>query len=338
MLTVSVQSLRLLLRDAQRRGVDTAEALRQTGIDETQLSDPNARVPDAALRLLALHVLEQVDDPCWGLAVTADVEPGTFGTLGYVFRNSETLADSYGRVVRFARLVNEAARAELEIGSEHARLTVRVADPAPLPRAAARLRAQMWLSILVRVGRKITGVDFQPTRVAFPYPTPEELTRYRELFDCELTFDAPDPMLELPVEILKLPVVNPDRSLAGVMERYAQGLLEALPEHNEIALRVRQATCRAVEAGDPRLERVARELAMSARSLQRKLQAESISFSAVLDEVRRELALAYLDEPHLSVDQVASVLGFASGSSFAKAFRRWTGSAPGTYRSEPRPG
>lgn len=336
MITVSSKTLQLLANDARRRGVDTETLLSASGVTRAQLEDPQGRVPEATLRLLALQVLEQIDDPTWGLAVTADLQPGTFGSLGYVFRNSETLGDSYRRVVRFARLLNDAAEPELDEGAELSRLSVRVADPVPPPRAAVRLRAQMWLSTLVRVGRKITGVHFQPTRVGFPYPAPEDLSPYRALFDCELQFDAPCPLLELPTSVMALPVVSPDRNLASVMERYSQGLLQKLPDTSDIALRVRQATCRAVEAGDPRLEQVARELGMSARSLQRRLQAAEISFSEVLDEVRRELALAYLGEPDLSVDQVAAVLGFASGSSFAKAFRRWTGSAPGSYRNEAR--
>ncbi|MGD8861124.1 MAG: AraC family transcriptional regulator [Myxococcales bacterium] len=332
MITLAAQTARLLVSDARKRGIDVVPLLASAGVDEAALADPTARLPDTAVKALALGLLDEIDDPCWGLSLVDRIAPGTFGCLGYVFRNSETLGDGLRRLVRFARLINDVAAPTLDVDEAGARLTLRFDDPLPLPPSIVRLRTQCWLGAVVSTGRRITGTFFRPEQVAFPFPEPGSIEPYRTHFDAPLCFGEDQAGLRLSDRTLALPVTNPDLDLARIMEGYAEDLMAEPRVTDDLGLRVRQATSRCLSQGEASLTRIARELAMSPRSLQRKLRDEGISFSAVLDEVRRELAMGYLADSDLSIDQVAVVLGFSNSSAFAKAFRRWTGKAPSEIR------
>ena len=83
----------------------------------------------------------------------------------------------------------------------------------------------------------------------------------------------------------------------------------------------------------PSIEALAHNLAISIRHLQRELQAKGTSYQQLLDATRKELALRYLKKPNVTVHDVAFLLGFSEPSAFHRAFKRWTGQTPRTYRS-----
>jgi len=121
--------------------------------------------------------------------------------------------------------------------------------------------------------------------------------------------------------------------LSATLEQHAERLLAALPEARTYATRVREHLVLALQAGEPTLHTVVVALRTSERTLRRRLAEEGVTFSDLLSDVRRELALRYLEDPRLSVDEIAFLLGFANGSAFRRAFRRWTGVSPSEKRA-----
>jgi AraC-like DNA-binding protein len=89
----------------------------------------------------------------------------------------------------------------------------------------------------------------------------------------------------------------------------------------------------AIAQGEPEVAAVARALATSDRSLQRRLQEEGTSFRGVVDDARRELAVGYLGDRRMTVAEVAYLLGYSEASAFVRAFKRWTGKTPGEMRT-----
>jgi AraC-like DNA-binding protein len=104
-------------------------------------------------------------------------------------------------------------------------------------------------------------------------------------------------------------------------------------ERDNIQWRVREVLTQRLSKGEPSQEDVAELLNMSARTLQRKLGDCGVTYREILDETRRVLALAYLSAPRHSVSEVTYLLGFSAGSSFTRAFRRWTGQSPSGWRA-----
>jgi AraC-like DNA-binding protein len=104
-------------------------------------------------------------------------------------------------------------------------------------------------------------------------------------------------------------------------------------ERDDIQRRVRDVLLQRLEGSEPSQEEIAERLHMSARTLQRKLADSGTTYKEILDETRHALALAYLSAPQSSVNEVTYLLGFSSGSCFTRAFRRWTGQSPTSWRA-----
>jgi AraC-like DNA-binding protein len=133
---------------------------------------------------------------------------------------------------------------------------------------------------------------------------------------------------------LDTPTLAPDSALAQSADRHLRRLHDELPQIETFAERVRRVILEELRLGEPTLGRLAARLRMSERALQRRLGNEGASVQALLDEVRRELSLRQLAESNQSIAEISYDLGFAEVRAFHRAFKRWTGSTPATYRKE----
>jgi AraC-like DNA-binding protein len=178
-------------------------------------------------------------------------------------------------------------------------------------------------------GRAITGVDWSPRSVSFIHHEPASTERHQRLFRAPVRFSQPHDALAFDRALLARPLLTAEPALAGVLERQAELLLTRLPPQGSLRGAVRRALLPALPGGEPRIERVAKALAMTPRTLQRRLSEDGITFQGLLDDLRRELANHYLQGQGRPAAEVAFLLGFADPSAFRRAFKRWTGSSPG---------
>jgi len=118
----------------------------------------------------------------------------------------------------------------------------------------------------------------------------------------------------------------------GVLADHARIPKQQIPQEPPGVSEVRRAIVEQLEGGEPSLERVAKQLAMSPRTLQRRLHEHSLRYADLLDSTREGAARSYLTDRQVSVAEVVYLLGFAEQSSFNRAFKRWTGKAPTEYR------
>jgi AraC-like DNA-binding protein len=134
-----------------------------------------------------------------------------------------------------------------------------------------------------------------------------------------------------------MPRTGGDPDLFSVLDTHAKMLLDQRPgsaDRADIVARVRDAIESELRGGDPKLESIARRLAMSPRTLQRRLSDRGVLFNDVLDEMRFRAAKSYLAPGDIAGTEVAYLLGFAEPSSFNRAFKRWSGLTPTEYRRQ----
>jgi AraC-like DNA-binding protein len=117
-----------------------------------------------------------------------------------------------------------------------------------------------------------------------------------------------------------------------MLVQYAEKKLSSLQEESGFAQIVRQSIINMVKPQFPTIEQVAANLNLSVRSLQRRLSEEDLTFSTVLEELKRQFALDYLQNERLSIKEIAYLLDYADASSFIRSFRRWMGVSPEQYR------
>lgn len=318
----------LLLNRAAEFGLDRAELLRRAGLAEVELADPDARVPLRKLWELWRAAVIQTGDEDLSLRVIGSTPLRAYGLVGYLMTHSPTLDAAFDRLARYSRIVTDAIALDWERGTDTGRLSLTDRLSADPPRA----RSDARLAFVVVAARELVGRPVTPREVHLPYPRPPDVETLGRTLGGRMLFDQPQGALVFEGEDLDLAVVGADTTLGAYLDDLAERLLLAMPAAAAFRDSVRRAIWSALREGRAELSRVASNLAVSPRTLQRRLRDEGTSYAALLDEVRRDLAIGMLQGRDLAVYEVAFLLGYSEPSTFHRAFRRWTGTSPRAFR------
>lgn len=319
----------MIVELARAKGVDVDRLCADTAFDRTVAADPDARISLELEETLWNEAARRSEDDAFGLHAAEVVQPGVFDVLDYVVRCAPTLRASLERLARYNRLVHDAAVFTLiERGD-----ALRVEHAFQIGGATqCRHSADFTLASLVVIGSQIGGRPLRPRAVEFRHPrpaSPAAWDEYQRIFGLAPSFAQRVNAITFVASDLARPTPASDPALSRVVERHAEALLAARPcPVASTADRVRRILATTLGEGDATLAAVAEKLHMSERSLQRKLADEGLSFDALLDELRRDLAMRYLADPKIAVAEVAYLLGYSEPSPFHRAFKRWTGVTP----------
>ena len=190
----------------------------------------------------------------------------------------------------------------------------------------------MTLATVAALTRLLTDADWSPLEIKFKHRAPRNTAEHERLFGSTISFGGAANQVVFDAKTLSLPVVKADPRLCALLDRHAEALLAKYPRQDTLIDRVRSIIRNELNGGDPSLERVAGELALSPRTMQRRLREQGSSHQELLDQLRRDLAISYLREPEMALCEVAYLLGFSESSAFHRAFKRWTGMTPGEFR------
>ena len=327
---VSARIGALIIQVAAARGVDPQRLMAESGFAPCWFADAEARMPLAVEEKLWDRAAESTADPLFGLHAAAAIRPGAFDVLDYAVRTAPDLRAALQRLARYNRLVHDLASFEVLPAGDAVRIEHRFDGPDARP---CRQAAEFTLASLVVVASQIGGRPVQPLAVEFAHAQPGPAEDYAVVFGVLPRFDAPVSCLVLATDVLDRPVPAADPGLSRIVTAHAEQLLAAHhPAPSAVAVQVRRQLTEGMADGPMTLPQVARRLHVSERSLQRRLDAEGTSFAQLLDEVRRDLALRYVADERLALGEVAYLLGFAEPSPFHRAFKRWTGMTPRTFR------
>ena len=335
MRTVALPSLQLLLGIAAQRRLDPGSLLARAGIAR-ELIAPDASVPDTERRVPIEPVLrvwelllEETRDRAISLALPA-APPSRYDALGLAITTATSVREAWTRASRYMRAWGGFASFELVEDGLDARI---VFAPEPLDRAGAWLSVEASVAITCAFARGMLGGDLPLREVRFAHATPTDVAPFTAHFGAKVVFGAARTELVLDGEVLEraLPAV-PDE-LAAYVTRQAEALVARLPAIAPTSHAVRRLLASELVGGEPVPARIARKLAMSERTLRRRLEAEGTSFADILVSVRREAAERALREARLGLGEIAFQLGFSEASAFSRAFKRWTGQSPAEFRS-----
>lgn len=330
--TVSARLARFVLAIASSKGVEPGELLAAVGLDADALADVDGRIPLVAELALWDEAAKRTGDPDFGLHAAEAYRPGPFDVFDYVCRSAPDVRGAILQLVRYNRLLHDIAELSLAEEADEAKVVHRFfGDPGGPNRQAA----EVTLATIVVALRLLTGrQDLAARRVAFFHPAPGDVSEHRRIFGTDrIEFGARKAELVLDRAHLDLPLLQAEAGLHEILRRHAEALLSALPPLRSFGGKVRELLASKLSEGVPTLEDAAASLRMSPRSLQRRLTSEGTSFEGALQEVRRGLAFRYLEDPSMSLGEVAFLLGYSEPSAFHRAFTRWAGTTPGKWRS-----
>ncbi|MGH8530339.1 MAG: AraC family transcriptional regulator [Nevskiales bacterium] len=310
------------------KGHDVAALLAGAGLRPAQLQDKEHAIPTMLYLQLWQRAVELTDDPYLGLHVGEVIRPGKYGVLGYAMMSCETLGEALLRQQRYQNLIGKTGRAELVERGEECELGW-YAAMARHSRHVGEEHVASWVAF----ARWMINVPGDPLRILFEHQAPADLSEHRRIFNCALEFDQTHTAVVFPAHFLALPLKNTDPAMQRLMDSHAESLLARRTQSDsDPTADIRNSIERALPTGVPAIETIAAQLKLHPRTLQRRLFMAGLSFKGVVDDVRRSLALRYVNDPKLELIEIAFLLGFAEQSSFQRAFKRWTGKPPGQYR------
>ena len=311
-------------------GLDVARLFAAAGIEPASLEGPGARVATEKISHLWELAVERSRNPALALAQHHVARPASFDVVGYTMMSCADLRCAFERLARYLLILSDALTMSTTEDCDAYRIDFAMfGGERPIPRQ----RIEFIFVTVIGFCRWISRSDVAPRSVTLAYSAPNDLSPYRSVFRCPVSFDAErNSLIFSPADMnLALPTSNPQ--LAELHERYAGEYLRYF-DHAQTSYRVREAIVRRLPDGEPRRDEIAVELRLSERTLQRRLEQEKTTFVQLLDDTRRELADQYLGRLNLSLGQAAYLLGFADQSSFFRACRRWFKASPGQYRNQ----
>lgn len=315
----------LLAQAIDSYGVDSRAIFAEAGLDLDAAQDAEARFPVAGMTRAWQIAVERCNDPCLPLRLTRFFRPGNFSTVGIAVSLSATLLDALRRSVQYARIATQGAVVSLEEAAETETLCVDVPDHGRA--IASNYSIEAFMVTLLALLRHMGNADFAPQRVSFEFSRSVGAENFRAYFACPVAYSQPATRLVFDRHQLERAHSMGIAAAARALDAWMADYLLAL-DSDGLQGQVKSLLMERLAQGNVELKDVARQLALSPRSLQRKLAEQGGNFAKLKDDCRRQLAQRLVLDGKLALAEIAFVLGFADQSAFTRSFRRWTGDSP----------
>ncbi|WP_066340422.1 AraC family transcriptional regulator [Azohydromonas lata] len=324
--TISMGLVHEALLVATARNLDTAAMLRQAGIEEGLLGAPRARVPAVTYARLWAALADAMDDEFFGMD-SHPMRRGSYRLMCHAVLGCTTLGHALQRMLSFLRVVLDDLRGELHCEGEHA--WIRLHDHGP-PRRMFTYAT--WLMLVHGLACWLVRKRIPLLEASFRCAEPADAGDYRVRF-CETSiFNAPVTQVRIARPLLELKVVETEANVRAFLRDAPANVLVKYRNDVSISSMVRRRLRMLRPEAWPELKDLASTMCMSSPTLQRRLQVEGLNYQRLKDELRRDIAIELLANASLPVTDIAAQVGFQDASAFHRAFKKWTGVSPGSYR------
>jgi AraC-like DNA-binding protein len=308
--------------------LDVPALFREAGLDLSALKDPDARFESDRVSHLWELAVARSGNPAIGLAGASRAGPGHFGVVAYSLMSAPDLLGTLHRIVRYVGIVSDAATVSVRQHGDGHRL---VLDLNPGRRPVPHQRFAFDLLMFLSFCRGVSGRELTPIGVDLSHPGAGSSLAFEAAFGCRPRFGAAENALVFSHADVTQPLPTANERLSPVHDRVVTEHLQGSPG-TRLNARVRTEITRRLPDGAPTRSALALALAMSERTLHRRLTEEGTSFQRVIEATRRELAENYLTRRDLPLADVAYLLGFKDQGSFFRAVQRWFRMTPRQYR------
>lgn len=307
-------------------------------LDVHQLAAPDLRLrldsrrPDEPVpmqlwqQMLADAVQLVPHDAAPALQIGACAQPRHAGLLGYLSLASATLAEALQAYQRYEHLLY--GEHLVDVSLEDGILAMRW----PASASTGALADSVAIAALWRMLRRLLPqARLHQVCFAFAADARQQQAAVAH-FGCPVRYADNCTAVMLPATLLALPLAHTDLAMRALLEQQARALALALPVAGALDRALQQALVRRLPEGEVSLARVAADMHLSVRSLQRRLQQRGLSWRLLLERTRQQLAQAYLADSALQLGEIALLLGYSEQSAFNRAWRQWTGTTPLQWR------
>ncbi|OAN77840.1 AraC family transcriptional regulator [Jannaschia sp. EhC01] len=309
--------------------VNAPALLARVGIDPNGPWDPKEMIPAPAYYDMLERIAAQVDVTELPLRTGASMRLDEYGALGLAFKAATTLGASYARIERYARLWTSVV--DYELRSDPAG-TLFILQRAGARRLGLRLSNEATLASAISIARQVNRTHIAPLEVRFQHAAPKSITAHEDWFGCPVRFDADLDAIVFSAKTLALPNLLGDEGISRYLISHLDSELSQMAVDAPLVDKAKDAIAQALSEGTPKMANIASGLGLSARSFHRRLSEHGMSFKTLTDATRRDLAEGLLRDEQHSLAEIAFLTGFSEQSAFTRAFKRWVGHTPASYR------
>jgi AraC-like DNA-binding protein len=322
-------SLTNYLEVSRHLGLNGHGLLAQAGLSASLLEAPDQRIPVAA----AISVLEESARlsgcEAFGLRMAELRQLSDFGEVSLLISHQHSLRDALQVIVQYRHVLNNALAIHIEETGKTVIIRQEVITEQPIH---SRQAIELAIGVMHRFCSALLGAHWHPISVNFTHAAPADVAIHRRIFGCKLEFNSD--FNGIVCSASDLDTANPQANEA--MARLAQRYVCTLQDDGNPSLvhEVRKSIFLLMPMGRATIEHIAQTQGMNVRTLQRRLEEEGATFSELVNGVRRDLVLRYLESPGYSLGRIADMLGYSMHSSFTRWFISQFGQPPATWRTQ----
>lgn len=306
------------------------ELLRAVGIEPAAPVNSEIMIEADSYYSLCERIVEEVPSGrAIAIKVGTSMDIDDYGAFGLAWKSSVNLASSFERMERYGKILTNVSLYQTMETKEDVSILLHRDG---MHRLGLCISNEQTIVAIAHVCRAVSAAHLEFKRISFKHPAPEDLTPYSEFFDCPVQFGADQNAISVDWENALKPNKLSDPALSKYFDAHLEK--ELADQHSDTVLgqRIRIMVAQSLSEGVPTLSSIATQLGTSVRTLQRRLTEQNLSFQTLVDEARRQLAEKLLAETRYSLAEVAFLTGFAEQSTFTRAFKRWAGQTPRSFR------
>ncbi|MCG8333851.1 MAG: AraC family transcriptional regulator [Proteobacteria bacterium] len=330
-LSVSYDLLQILLSYGAVIGIEEKTIASDCHIDLKGYRHNDRRVPMSQFHPIWNYVLQHSNDPDFGLHFGMHAHRLLSRHLLYaMMMNCDTVEQAIRKNFLYHNLVTDLIRPALRVERNKAYLSWKLGAEGM---KQERHFSESIMSLFVNMLKYLTDDNARLQNARFVHACPANTTEHEMIFNCPLFFDGKNNEVILDKNYLDSPILMANRDVLEGLEQLVQKTLHRVYQRGSWTEKVADVlTTFVLKEKRSDIQTIAGQLAMTERNLQIKLKGEGTTFRKVFDDIRKEIAIGYLNNREATICDIAQLLGFSDQSSFQHAFKRWTGKTPGEHR------
>jgi AraC-like DNA-binding protein len=320
-----------LIKQLGEMGIEAYRLLEGTRLENGWLDSEESFITYPDYIRLIRNALDITKDGALGLKLGQTVNLAMFGAFGYALMSSKTLKDAADVFLKYQDLPGQLTR--ISTKQSDSEWVLQFEPLYPFEDQVLVYAMEEVLSTTYYGMNFLVNQEVDLTEICLIYPAPEHARLYEEMYHCPVRFMASGNYMRLDARFSSLPVFTANRSVYEYCTKFCEEMLKGLKKSDQFVDQIRNIIMtslgRFLKIGE-----MAKELGMSTRSLNRRLQERNTSYKKIMNEVRSDLSKRYLENTNFSIDQIADLVGFTETTAFRKAFKKWTGRSAKQHRKE----
>lgn len=332
---VQISIIKDIIYESANYGANKTVLAQAAGFTLSELDDGDRWIELPNAHRVWELALSHTKQPNLGLLIGRSSNPHVIGLLGYLMESCPTIGDAFEQLSKFNPLFGNMFSYHHEIQGDYFKVFY---EPHPqwwqqYPHTAQQA-IETSMSRTLSIIHRFSGKSIFPSRAFFKYPAPKDERDYKSVLKTNLYFNAAENYLEFPASLADLSVASYNVTLYREFERLAEEKLKSIQTYTSFEARIKQLVLSAIDGPLPTIDQVATQLHCSTRTLQRKLRQEGTTYQLILENIRKDLAIHFLQKRQNKLSEIAGFLGYADQRVFRRAFKRWTGQTPSTYQQQ----